>query len=118
MNETFNVADKDGKYMPSHFSGRERTYEECKALVDRLNKHGEFGPYQIISNIDEIFIKNGCVKDKYDPIYYHPNLVFDLYYHDGNLRISINLEYRIDKDKIPLTDENLKQLILAFNPKL
>ena len=44
----FKILDKDGIEMPDHYSGRRRTYEEAKKMVDSLNKNGEFRPYIMV----------------------------------------------------------------------
>ena len=44
----FKILDKDGIEMPDHYSGRRRTYEEAKKMVDSLNKNGEFRPYTMV----------------------------------------------------------------------
>ncbi len=44
----FKILDKDGVEMPDHYSGRRRTYEEAKNMVDSLNKNGEFRPYTMV----------------------------------------------------------------------
>lgn len=44
----FKILDKDGVEMPDHYSGRRRTYEEAKKMVDSLNKNGEFRPYIMV----------------------------------------------------------------------
>jgi hypothetical protein len=44
----YKIVDKDGIEMPDHYSGRKRTYEEAKKMVDRLNKNGEYKPYGMI----------------------------------------------------------------------
>lgn len=38
----FKILDKDGIEMPDHWSGRRRTYDEAKKMVDSLNKNGEY----------------------------------------------------------------------------
>lgn len=37
----YKIVDKDGIEMPDHYSGRRRTYDEAKKMVDGLNKNGE-----------------------------------------------------------------------------
>lgn len=44
----FKILDKDGIEMPDHYSGRRRTYEEAKKMVDSLNKNGEYRPYTMV----------------------------------------------------------------------
>ena len=46
--EKYRIVDKDGIEMPDHYSGRRRTYEEAKKMVDGLNKNGEYRPYKMI----------------------------------------------------------------------
>lgn len=41
----YKIVDKNGNEMPGHYSGRNRTYEEAKKMVDNLNKNGEHRPY-------------------------------------------------------------------------
>ena len=41
----YKIVDKNGYEMPEHYSGRNRTYEESKKMVDNLNKNGEYRPY-------------------------------------------------------------------------
>lgn len=41
----YKIVDKNGNEMPGHYSGRNRTYEEAKKMVDKLNKNGEHRPY-------------------------------------------------------------------------
>ena len=41
----YKIVDKNGCEMPGHYSGRNRTYEEAKKMVDKLNKNGEHRPY-------------------------------------------------------------------------
>lgn len=48
VSSRFKIVDKDGIEMPDHYSGRRRTYEEAKKMVDRLNKNGEYKPYKMI----------------------------------------------------------------------
>jgi hypothetical protein len=40
------ILDKNGDEMPRHHSGRLRTLDEAKKMVDRLNKDGEYKPYK------------------------------------------------------------------------
>ena len=44
----YRIVDKDGIEMPDHYSGRRRTYEEAKKMVDGLNKNGEYRPYKMV----------------------------------------------------------------------
>jgi hypothetical protein len=44
----YKILDKDGIEMPVHYSGRYRTYNEAKKLLDRLNKNGEYKPYTMV----------------------------------------------------------------------
>ena len=44
----YKIVDKDGIEMPDHYSGRRRTYEEAKKMVDGLNKNGEHKPYKMV----------------------------------------------------------------------
>lgn len=44
----YKILDKMGDEMPEHYSGRERTFDEAKKMIDRLNKDGEFKPYTMI----------------------------------------------------------------------
>jgi len=44
----YKIVDKDGIEMPDHYSGRRRSYEEAKKMVDGLNKNGEYKPYKMI----------------------------------------------------------------------
>lgn len=44
----YKILDKNGYEMPGHWSGRNRTYEEAKKMVDSLNKNGEHKPYTMI----------------------------------------------------------------------
>ena len=44
----YKIVDKNGYEMPEHYSGRNRTYEEAKKMVDNLNKNGEHRPYTMI----------------------------------------------------------------------
>lgn len=45
---SYKILDKDGVEMPDHWSGRRRTYEEAKKMVDSLNKNGEYRPYTMV----------------------------------------------------------------------
>ena len=45
---SYKILDKDGAEMPDHWSGRRRTYEEAKKMVDSLNKNGEYRPYTMV----------------------------------------------------------------------
>ena len=44
----YDIEASDGTVMPMHYSGRRRTYEEAKIMVDRLNKDGEYPPYKMV----------------------------------------------------------------------
>jgi|FLOH01.1.fsa_nt_gi hypothetical protein len=44
----YKIVDKDGIEMPDHYSGRRRTFEEAKKMVDSLNKNGEYSPYKMV----------------------------------------------------------------------
>ena len=44
----YKILDKDGVELPDHWSGRRRTYDEAKKMVDNLNKNGEFSTYTMI----------------------------------------------------------------------
>lgn len=44
----YKILDKNGIEMPNHWSGRRRTYEEAKKIIDNLNKNGEYSPYTMI----------------------------------------------------------------------
>lgn len=48
------IIDRDGTEMPRHYSGRLRTYDEAKKIVDSLNKDGEYAPYKMIP-IDKLY---------------------------------------------------------------
>ena len=64
-----------------------------------------------------VFEQLGCKEDsEYKGLYHHDKLPFDMYNDDGMLALKINMEYRIDKGKIPLTKDNLQKLIDSFNP--
>jgi len=66
---------------------------------------------------ENIFEIAGCIENnEYKGLYTHKNLPFDMTGHDGFLGLYIALEYRVDEEKIPLTLENLTNLINAFNP--
>jgi 2,3-bisphosphoglycerate-independent phosphoglycerate mutase len=43
--DKYSIFDCHGMLLPDHYSGRHRTYEEAKKLLDRLNKNGENRPY-------------------------------------------------------------------------
>ncbi len=45
---SYSILDKNGIEMPDHYSGRRRTYEEAKKMVDSLNKNGEYRPYTMV----------------------------------------------------------------------
>jgi len=45
---SYKILDKDGVEIPDHWSGRRRTYEEAKKMVDSLNKNGEYRPYTMV----------------------------------------------------------------------
>lgn len=45
---SYKILDKDGVEMPEHWSGRRRTYDEAKNMVDTLNKNGEYRPYTMV----------------------------------------------------------------------
>lgn len=65
-----------------------------------------------------VFEKCGCEEDtEFEGLYTHPKLPFEMYEDNGTLALGINLEYRVDKGNIPLTEKNLNALIEAFNPK-
>ena len=65
-----------------------------------------------------IFEKLGCKHDsEFEGLYHHDKLPFEMYEDNGNLALSYELEYRMDNGKIPLTEDNLINLINAFNPK-
>ena len=44
----YKILDKDGIEMPDHYSGRRRTYDEVKKMLDRLNVIGEYKPYTMV----------------------------------------------------------------------
>jgi hypothetical protein len=44
----YKILDKDGVEIPRHWSGRFRTYDEAKKMVDSLNKNGEYRPYTMV----------------------------------------------------------------------
>ena len=48
--QTYTIIDKNGIEMPDHYTGRKRTYDEAKRLIDRLNKNGEHKPYKMITH--------------------------------------------------------------------
>lgn len=50
--DSFKILDKNGAEMPDHHSGRRRSYKEAKALLDRLNKNGEYAPYRMVNTTD------------------------------------------------------------------
>lgn len=43
----YSILDKDGIEMPTHASGRRRTFSEAFKMITRLNKNGEYGPYKM-----------------------------------------------------------------------
>ena len=45
---SYKIIDKDGVEIPEHWSGRKRTYNEAKKMVDSLNKNGEYRPYTMV----------------------------------------------------------------------
>ena len=64
-----------------------------------------------------VFEQLGCKEDsEYKGLYTHPRLPFSMNDDKGLLALRVNLEYRIDKGKIPLTKENLINLINSFDP--
>jgi len=42
------IHDCNGIEMPDHYSGRRRTYKEAERMINRLNKNGEYAPYEMI----------------------------------------------------------------------
>jgi hypothetical protein len=44
-NNRYLIFDCNGMTFPNHYSNRNRTYEEAKKLIDKLNVNGEFRPY-------------------------------------------------------------------------
>ena len=44
----YKIIDRERCELPPHYSGRQRTYDEAKKLVDALNKNGKYGPYEMI----------------------------------------------------------------------
>jgi hypothetical protein len=44
----YKILDKDGVEFPNHWTGRKRTYEEAKKMIDKLNETGEYKPYTMI----------------------------------------------------------------------
>lgn len=44
----YKIFGKDGVEIPRHWSGRTRTYDEAKKIVDSLNKNGEYRPYTMV----------------------------------------------------------------------
>lgn len=44
----FDISDKYGYILPRHYTGRARTFEEAKKLLDNLNRNGEYRPYKMI----------------------------------------------------------------------
>ena len=64
-----------------------------------------------------LFEQVGCVEDsEYKGVYYHNLLPFSMSENDGFIKLSVNLEYCISDKTIPLTKENLQNLINSFNP--
>lgn len=43
----YEIIAGDGTFMPPHYSGRRRNFDEAIAMRDRLNKNGEYPPYNI-----------------------------------------------------------------------
>lgn len=44
----YKILDRNGNEMPDHYSGRRRTFEEAKRMVENLNKNREYKPYTMI----------------------------------------------------------------------
>ena len=44
----YKIIAGDGVEMPIHYSGRHRTCEEAKKMVDSLNRDGEYPPYNMV----------------------------------------------------------------------
>jgi hypothetical protein len=44
----YKIIDNQGIELPKHYSGRYRTYEEAKKMVDNLNIHGEYKTYTMV----------------------------------------------------------------------
>ncbi len=47
LRSLYTIFDKNDMELPEHYSGRGRTWDEAKKLVEGLNKTGEFKPYTI-----------------------------------------------------------------------
>lgn len=45
---SYKILDRNGIEMPDHWTGRRRTYEEAKKMLDGLNKNGEHRPYTMV----------------------------------------------------------------------
>jgi hypothetical protein len=41
----YKILDRHGIEFPLHYSGRRRTYEEAKKMINMLNLNGEYKPY-------------------------------------------------------------------------
>lgn len=44
----YKIVDRDNSELPRHHSGRLRTLEEVKELVDKLNKQAGYEPYSMV----------------------------------------------------------------------
>lgn len=47
LNASYDILDKNGMELPSHYSGRDRTYVEAKKMLDSFNQNGEYKPYTL-----------------------------------------------------------------------
>ncbi len=69
-------------------------------------------------NETEIFLKLGFKQDVEFEHWTHKDLPFDFWVcADNRLAISFNNEYYFDQCRIPFSEENLKKILEAFNPK-
>ena len=44
----YKIFDKNGIEMPAHYTGRSRTFDEAKEMLNLLNESGEYRPYTMV----------------------------------------------------------------------
>ena len=49
VSSRYEILDKNGDKMPDHHSGRKRTYEESRRMLEKLNYDGEYKPYKMVA---------------------------------------------------------------------
>lgn len=72
-----------------------------------------------LQEINSIFVHLGFKEDaEYKGIWSHSDLPFTASEHGGYLRLCVNMEYHIDGGVIPFTEQNLINILTAFNPPI